>query len=164
LPGENEKDQLSMMVELLGQPPEKMLLKSKRKTYFINDDGNVIPYRSPKGKIRSPGAKPLENSIKSDDKHFMDFLHRCLCWDPADRIGPTEALNHPWILEGLPDYLKQEHLLQLKIPVDVIAFSFQESFQQDLKEKGKKGKAITNNFVEGTTSGQGKQKTHTKAL
>jgi hypothetical protein len=39
-------------------------------------------------------------------------------------MTPNEALSHEWILEGLPEGLRKEHLLTLKIPVDVIAFSF----------------------------------------
>ena len=99
------------MQELLGTPTEKMLFRAKRKSYFTDDDGEMIPYKPAKGKPRKPGSKPIESVVKTDDKKFLDFLHRCICWDPNDRMTPTEALNHEWVLEGLPDYLKQEHLL-----------------------------------------------------
>ena len=31
-------------------------------------------------------------------------------------MTPKEALSHPWILEGLPETLQEEHLQQLKQP------------------------------------------------
>ena len=34
------------------------------------------------------------------DAVFLDFMQRALCWDPATRLTPAEALNHPWILRG----------------------------------------------------------------
>jgi dual specificity tyrosine-phosphorylation-regulated kinase 2/3/4 len=89
LPGENEKDQLSLMQELLGPPTEKMLGRAKRKSYFTDDNGDMIPYKPPKGKPRVVGSKPIESVVKTDDKKFLDFLHGCICWDPNERMTPT---------------------------------------------------------------------------
>ena len=83
-----------MMHELLGDPPEKMLAKAKRKSYFTDDKGKMIPYKTKKGTYRVPGGKPLTKAIKTDDKLFLDFLNKCLTWDPDDRMTAVEALNH----------------------------------------------------------------------
>ena len=39
LPGEDEADQLSCIIELLGMPPQKLLDQSKRAKNFINSKG-----------------------------------------------------------------------------------------------------------------------------
>lgn len=36
------------------------------------------------------------------DPSFVNLIGRCLEWDPLKRITPDEALNHEWILKGLP--------------------------------------------------------------
>ena len=71
-----------------------MLSKAKRKNYFTNDNGKLIPYKTKKGTYRVPGGKSLKKVIKTEDKVFLDFLKKCLTWDPDDRMNPTEALNH----------------------------------------------------------------------
>ena len=40
LPGEDEADQLSCIIELLGMPPQKLLDQSKRAKNFISSKGN----------------------------------------------------------------------------------------------------------------------------
>ncbi len=74
--------------------------------------------------IRFAGGRPIETKVKTKNKLFFSFLKGCFQWDPKKRMTPNEALSHEWILEGLPEGLRKEHLLTLKIPVDVIAFSF----------------------------------------
>lgn len=50
-----------------------------------------------KGKRRRPGAKTLAQVLKSDDDLFVDFIAKCLIWDPERRLKPVPALRHPWI-------------------------------------------------------------------
>ena len=40
---------------------------------------------------------------------FIDFIDKCLDWDPANRMTPLEALQHEWILEGLPPRVLERH-------------------------------------------------------
>ena len=42
LPGEDEADQLSCIIELLGMPPQKLLDQSKRAKNFINSKGECL--------------------------------------------------------------------------------------------------------------------------
>ncbi|XP_019484662.1 PREDICTED: dual specificity tyrosine-phosphorylation-regulated kinase 3 isoform X2 [Hipposideros armiger] len=118
-PGEDEGDQLACMMELLGMPPPKLLEQSKRAKYFINSkglprycsvttqaDGRVVLVggRSRRGKKRGPpGSKDWVTALKGcDDYLFIEFLKRCLHWDPSARLTPAQALRHPWISKSVP--------------------------------------------------------------
>ena len=48
-----------------------------------------------------PNSKRLSHILKSDDPVFLDFIERCLEWDPEKRMTPDEALKHEWIFEVL---------------------------------------------------------------
>jgi dual specificity tyrosine-phosphorylation-regulated kinase 2/3/4 len=55
-----------------------------------------------RGKLRIPGSRSLGDVMNCDNENFLDFVSKCLVWDPTKRIHPREALLHDWILEGLP--------------------------------------------------------------
>lgn len=119
LPGEDEADQLACIMELLGMPPQRLLDQSKRAKNFINSkgypryctattlaDGTVVLSGglSRRGKPRGPpGSKELKRALKGCDDHlFLDFIKRCLEWDPEVRMTPTAALRHAWLRRRLP--------------------------------------------------------------
>jgi serine/threonine protein kinase len=43
------------------------------------------------------------------DEQFVDFIDSCLDWNPITRLTPLEALQHEWILSGLPEQVLQHH-------------------------------------------------------
>jgi dual specificity tyrosine-phosphorylation-regulated kinase 2/3/4 len=119
LPGEDEGDQLSCIIELLGMPPQKLLDQSKRAKNFISSKGypryctvTTLPDgttvlnggRSRRGKPRGPpGSRELQTALKGcDDPMFLDFIRRCLEWDPVTRMTPNAALRHGWLRRRLP--------------------------------------------------------------
>lgn len=119
LPGEDEADQLACIIEMLGMPPQKLLQTSKRVRQFISSkgypkyctatampDGTTVLSGglSRRGKLRGPpGSHDLERALKNcDDVLFVDFLRRCLVWDPENRMTPNKALRHPWLRRRLP--------------------------------------------------------------
>lgn len=119
LPGEDEADQLACIMELLGMPPQKLLDESKRAKNFISSkgipryctcstlaDGTVVLSGglSRRGKPRGPpGSKDLHRALKGcDDPWFIDFIERCLEWDPDNRMTPALALRHTWLRRRLP--------------------------------------------------------------
>jgi len=119
LPGEDEGDQLSCIIELLGMPPQKLLDQSKRAKNFISSkgypryctattlpDGSTVLNggRSRRGKPRGPpGSRELQTALKGcEDPLFTDFIRRCLEWDPATRMTPNAALRHAWLRRRLP--------------------------------------------------------------
>ena len=38
---------------------------------------------------------------------FLNFLQKLIVWEPKKRLKPHEALQDPWILNGLPTEIKQ---------------------------------------------------------
>ena len=61
------------------------------------------------GKVRKPGTKVLEDILECSDNSFVNFVERCLEWDPEKRMTPDEAIRHQWILEGLPPKVLVHH-------------------------------------------------------
>lgn len=47
--------------------------------------------------------------MRCTDTNFLDFLNRCFIWDPVKRMTALEALQHPWILQGLPENVLAHH-------------------------------------------------------
>ncbi|KAJ8258275.1 hypothetical protein COCON_G00172870 [Conger conger] len=118
-PGEDEGDQLACVMELLGAPPQRLLEQSKRAKNFVSSKGHpryctatslgngtvvLNGGRSRRGKLRGPpGSKEWVSALKGcDDLTFLDFLKKCLVWDPAARLTPAQALRHPWLFKRLP--------------------------------------------------------------
>lgn len=118
LPGEDEGDQLACIIELLGMPPHRLIELGKRSKNFISSkgfpryctastlaDGTTVLHGgySRRGKLRGPpGSRDLKRALKCDDPLFLDFLRRCLEWDPELRISPGAALRHGWLRRRLP--------------------------------------------------------------
>ncbi|KAJ2719934.1 serine/threonine protein kinase, CMGC, dual-specificity [Coemansia sp. Benny D115] len=123
-PGENEREQLASIIEVLGPPPAYMLERAPRCADFAEPApygvqavpvgnmmllpngtclvGNMVikPYTNTKGKRRRPGSRPLVQILaRARDPRLVDFVLRTLAWDPAMRLTPLDALQHPWITD-----------------------------------------------------------------
>ena len=64
-----------------------------------------------------PNSKSLVNVLGCQHQNFLDFIERCLDWDPQTRITPFEALMHDWVIEGLPPKVLLHHQRMLGIDV-----------------------------------------------
>ncbi|ORY01844.1 kinase-like protein [Basidiobolus meristosporus CBS 931.73] len=102
-PGESEKEQLSCIMEALGIPPAHLIEKSARKIAFFDSNNAPRPVVNSKGKRRRPGHRPLSQTLRCNDDGFLDFVSRCLEWDPQKRMTPEEALRHYWIRGTSPE-------------------------------------------------------------
>lgn len=117
--GEDEADQLALVIEALDMPPKDLLDRSKRTKNFFTPNGlprycNVRQLKSGevelqqgfsrRGKPRGvPGSRSLERIVQVyGNKYFSNFLRRCLEWDPAQRMTPAEGLRHSWFRRRLP--------------------------------------------------------------
>lgn len=100
-PGENEQEQLVCIMEILGIPPETLISQASRRKLFF--DSNNTPRIKPnsRGKRHIPGSKSLKRALLVSDSAFLDFVSRCLIWEPSERMTPDQALKHPWVQEGL---------------------------------------------------------------
>ena len=96
-PGENEQEQLACIMEVFGPPEKHLIEKSTRKKLFFDSMGKPRLTVSSKGRRRRPSSKTLQQVIKCDDEAFLDFLARCLRWDPDRRLKPEEAIRHEFI-------------------------------------------------------------------
>ena len=103
-PAKNEQDLLLYHMELLGLPADEVLARASRADEFFAH-GRPLRHTDRKGRLHPIGSRQLEDILQNADSAFINFLKRCLMWDPADRITPTEALQHPFIAGN-------QHLLQ----------------------------------------------------
>jgi dual specificity tyrosine-phosphorylation-regulated kinase 2/3/4 len=110
-PGENEQEQLACIMEVLGLPERYLIERSSRRKLFfgtfyllaplnnikvflyIDSTGAPRPFVNSKGRRRRPGAKSLAQVLKCDDELFVDFIAKCLAWDPDRRLKPDPAMR-----------------------------------------------------------------------
>jgi len=99
-PGENEQEQLSCIMEVLGVPDKDFVNRSSRKKLFFDPNGVPRAAINSKGRRRRPGTKTLAQVLRCNDEDFVDFIGKCLVWDPERRIKPQAAMRHPFITAG----------------------------------------------------------------
>ncbi|KAL0245960.1 hypothetical protein GEMRC1_007176 [Eukaryota sp. GEM-RC1] len=96
-PGEDERDQIQCIMEVLGPPPNDLVTTASRKKLFFDSIGNPIITANSRGRKRKPGTRDLAQAVRSNNSVFIDFIKQCLVWDPAKRMMAHEALGHPFI-------------------------------------------------------------------
>lgn len=99
-PGENEQEQLACIMEVLGVPDKDIIQRSSRRRIFFDSSGAPRPVVNSKGRRRRPGTKTLSGVLRCDDADFVDFIAKCLIWDPERRLKPQTAMRHPFITGG----------------------------------------------------------------
>ncbi|KAK2838402.1 hypothetical protein Q7C36_013216 [Tachysurus vachellii] len=99
-PGESEVEQIACIMEVMGLPPNDFVQTASRKRLFFDSKGNPRNVTNSKGKKRRPNSKDLSSVLKTSDPLFLDFIRRCLEWDPVKRMTPDEGMQHEWIHEG----------------------------------------------------------------
>jgi dual specificity tyrosine-phosphorylation-regulated kinase 2/3/4 len=96
-PGENEQEQLACIMEVFGPPEKHLIEKSSRKKLFFDSMGKPRLTVSSKGRRRRPSSKDLRQVLKCDDEAFLDFIAKCLRWDPSRRLNPHQARAHEFV-------------------------------------------------------------------
>ncbi|XP_015427844.1 PREDICTED: dual specificity tyrosine-phosphorylation-regulated kinase 4 [Myotis davidii] len=95
--GENEVEQLACIMEVLGLPPSHFIQTASRRQTFFDSTGFPKNITNNRGRKRYPDSKDLTMVLKTYDSSFLDFLRRCLVWEPSLRMTPDQALKHAWI-------------------------------------------------------------------
>lgn len=139
-PGENEQEQLACIMEIFGPPDRQLVERCTRKKLFFDSVGKPRVTVSSKGRRRRPSSKTLQQALKTEDEAFVDFVARCLRWDPERRMKPAEAVSHPFIAnvpfhqraQGIPDEARvrgakvRAPASPVKVPSSRIAASAQQ--------------------------------------
>uniref|UniRef100_A0A8C7ADB0 dual-specificity kinase n=1 Tax=Neovison vison TaxID=452646 RepID=A0A8C7ADB0_NEOVI len=85
--------------KVLGLPPTHFIQTASRRQTFFDSKGFPKNMTNNRGKKRYPDSKDLTVVLKTYDTSFLDFLRRCLVWEPSLRMTPDQALKHAWIHE-----------------------------------------------------------------
>ncbi|XP_032685350.1 uncharacterized protein LOC116850797 isoform X2 [Odontomachus brunneus] len=96
-PGEDEIEQLACIMEVLGLPPEHIISHASRRRLFFDQKGSPRCVTNSKGKKRWAGSRNLSIALRCSDMLFVNFVSRCLEWDPKKRMTPDEAMRHEWL-------------------------------------------------------------------
>ncbi|EGY20830.1 mitogen-activated protein kinase HOG1 [Verticillium dahliae VdLs.17] len=108
-PGKNHVDQFSIIIELLGTPPDDVI-----NTIAIENTLRFVK------SLQKRERQPLKNKFKTADPSAIDLLERMLVFDPKKRITATEALAH--------EYLAPYHdLTDEPVAVEKFDWSFNDS-------------------------------------
>ncbi|CAD6997964.1 unnamed protein product [Ceratitis capitata] len=84
-------------MEVLGLPPKELISNATRRRLFFDSRGVPRCTTNSKGRKRLPGGKSLSQMLFCQDRYFINFLQRCLEWDPAERMTPDEAAHHEFL-------------------------------------------------------------------
>ena len=90
-PGDDELEELWMIRSLLGDPPTEMVARGNRRSEFFEEDLTLKKIE------KEPEPMDLADVLNTNDPYLVDFLMKCLTWDPSKRMNAMTALQHPWI-------------------------------------------------------------------
>ncbi|XP_034165940.1 dual specificity tyrosine-phosphorylation-regulated kinase 4-like [Pangasianodon hypophthalmus] len=96
-PGVDDYDQIALIMEVLGRPPTEFVQEEKTWNFFYNHKGHWRKIYDSKDRVIKPRSKDLKTILDTDDLQFLDFIQRCLNWNPEKRLTPMEAMKHPWL-------------------------------------------------------------------
>ncbi|KAI8146430.1 kinase-like domain-containing protein [Fennellomyces sp. T-0311] len=99
-PGESEQEQLACIMEVIGVPDRYLIERSSRRRLFFDSSCSPRVIPNSRGKKRRPGTKSIPQALRCHDRLFVDFIQKCLQWDPDRRLRPHEALRHEWIAQS----------------------------------------------------------------
>ncbi|XP_040894083.1 dual specificity tyrosine-phosphorylation-regulated kinase 4-like [Toxotes jaculatrix] len=93
--GHDSVEQFSCIMKVLGIPPSELLVEAPKRNKYFDLCGAPLKIKD----IRRHRTT-LAKRLNSDSARFVDFIQRCLEYDPTKRMTPGEALRHPWITEN----------------------------------------------------------------
>ena len=132
-PGSEEMEQINYIMRILGPPEDKEKYKEnsfKSRFFFdseFNQDfeelENVKKYSKKEIKFNLKNYLNIYNNINTESSpranliffdNFIDFISKCLEWDPKKRLNPEEGLMHPFIIYNLSEDELTKHKIKIK--------------------------------------------------
>jgi dual specificity tyrosine-phosphorylation-regulated kinase 2/3/4 len=103
--GDNEQEQLSLILRAVGPPTKEYLLNCKHAQKYFGKDYAPKIIKGKDGKAILPSSRLLPSVIT--DPPLAAFLEKILRFDPAERLTPLKALIEPWVLAYFPEDIKK---------------------------------------------------------
>jgi dual specificity tyrosine-phosphorylation-regulated kinase 2/3/4 len=112
LQGENELEQIMLIIELLGLPPKELRQEGSKSHIFFDKEGNFRKKCFENDRILVPGSRKFD----WENSPIFSFIKKCLEWDSNARLTPKQALLHPWLKKPKHKSLSTKRLsIKLKI-------------------------------------------------
>jgi dual specificity tyrosine-phosphorylation-regulated kinase 2/3/4 len=99
--GEDEKEQLACMMEILGPPPIEVIQIASKREFYFDKEYNPIEMINSRGRKRYPKSKDLRTVLKGADEGLINLIEQCVNWSPSSRITPEVALQNAWLYENV---------------------------------------------------------------
>lgn len=99
-PAIDQKHLIILIFEILGMPTGEFLKSSRCFNKYFGKDKPLDYYY--KGKLYTFKRHTIQDACKTKDAVFIDFISKCLTWDPKERMTPEQALQHPYITKQQP--------------------------------------------------------------
>jgi dual specificity tyrosine-phosphorylation-regulated kinase 2/3/4 len=113
-PGINEIEQFYLIMEKIGMPPLFIIESTPKARLFFDNHLRPFILKNEEGNIIKPGGAKIKDLIKDAPITFIDFINKCLLWNPYDRLTPDKALFHPFITENMSNPELYKHKLKVK--------------------------------------------------
>lgn len=123
-PAEDEKELISCIAEVIGEPSSEFIALGSRSSGYFNPDGSLKPHKNSRGRKRISNTRPIKIIMKGAEDELVRLISECLRWDPKERINAERALLSSWFLGNAS--LSKVHSRQSKVSMeDVIKYSGQ---------------------------------------
>ena len=162
--GLDEMEQINYIMKFLGPPPNFFIEKSSKSEFFFDINNNEVyselinstnfNNENKRKNIEEFFNNVINNNINSNNNdltqfnNFIDFVCKCLEWNPKDRITPEEGLMHPFIINNYDNEQIYRHKLKIKRMNNKISKGVFTSREKD-KELSV---SSNNNFLYGTNN------------
>ena len=113
-PGTNEMEQIYLIMEKIGVPPLYLIEKSPKARIFFDNNLRPFKLKDENNNIIKPGSRKIKDLLINAPNNFIDFINKCLLWNPQERLTPDKALLHPFIIENMSEPELYKHKLKVK--------------------------------------------------
>ncbi len=126
--GLDEMEQINYIMKYLGPPPNSFIEKSCKSQCFFNINNNeiyseLVNSKDFNNKNKKKNIENFFTSINHNNnvnadltqfENFVDFICKCLEWNPKERMTPEEGLMHPFIIYNFDNERIYRHKLKIK--------------------------------------------------